>query len=95
MKRKRMKSIRNTKQTTTNDSEQIQIQKDDVDDAIILPLACLTNFRSASLHAVSDLSPVQSKEWEEFQSASAHDVLQVLATSSEVINSYFLDKCMM
>jgi hypothetical protein len=40
-----------------------------------LPLACFTNLRSASLHLGSQLSPVQSKEWEDSQSASAHDML--------------------
>jgi len=61
----------------------------------VLPLACLMNLRSASLRAESELSPVQSKEWEDPQSASAHDMLQVLTTPSEEITSYFERKRMM
>ena len=53
------------------------------------------NFRSASLRAVSDHSPVQIKEWQDSQSASAHDVLQELAKSSEVVNLYFMLKWLM
>ena len=41
-----------------------------------LPLACWINFESASLHIDSDFSPVQSKEWDDSQSASAHNLLQ-------------------
>ncbi|WVZ00523.1 hypothetical protein V8G54_026592 [Vigna mungo] len=55
----------------------------------VLPLECLMNLRSASLRAGSELSPVQSSKWEDSQSASAHDMLQVLTTPSEEIISYF------
>jgi hypothetical protein len=59
-----------------------------------LPLACFTNLRSASLRLGSQLSPVQSKEWEDSQSASAHDMLHVFITLSDKIISYFTHKKM-
>lgn len=61
----------------------------DVHNKGVLPLACFTNLRSASLRLGSELSPVQSKEWEDSQSASAHDMLQVWITLSDKIFSYF------
>lgn len=43
-----------------------------------LPLACWINSRSASLEKHFDFSPVQSREWDMFQSASAHNLLQYM-----------------
>lgn len=40
-----------------------------------LPLACCINFSSASLRDGSVFAPVQSKEWNASQSASAHNLL--------------------
>lgn len=57
-----------------------------------LPLACCINFRSASRHNDFELSPAQSRQWDNSQSASAHDLLQTLATLSQLINSYLMPK---
>lgn len=57
-----------------------------------IPLACCINSRSASRHNDFELSPVQSRQWDNSQSASAHDLLQILATLSQLINSYLMPK---